>query len=319
MKSAARDGERLRARLRASARRGPGLIGPVCPAMVPVGCRSTVRPSWLGYGTGTTTSPCRPRLAARRPDARSIEVMEHHVRSVGPATPQRQPSSGAASVFPWPESRRGAAALNSTWLLLAALVTYAYRPVGARQFRSGAASRSSGTCIGFGFVLCLLGSVLLHELGHALTACGSGIGVRGITLEALGGYTEMDREARSPRPTCWSPSRGRWSPWCWVSGCAGGALLLPVGSLGHQLAAQSGVRKHRHRGVSTPCPGCPWTAGGRCRRWCGRSPGTGTGVSGSPAGVGRAIAVVDLAWRSGCCSPAAAVRRRPGRCWCSWS
>jgi Zn-dependent protease len=53
--------------------------------------------------------------------------------------------------------------------------------------------------IGFGFVVCLLGSVLLHELGHALTARRYGIGVRGITLELLGGYTEMDRDAPNPR------------------------------------------------------------------------------------------------------------------------
>jgi Zn-dependent protease len=48
-------------------------------------------------------------------------------------------------------------------------------------------------------VVCLLGSVLLHELGHALTARRYGIGVRGITLELLGGWTEMDRDAPSPR------------------------------------------------------------------------------------------------------------------------
>ncbi|WP_127503575.1 site-2 protease family protein [Actinoplanes solisilvae] len=53
--------------------------------------------------------------------------------------------------------------------------------------------------VGFGFVVCLLGSVLLHELGHALTARRFKIGVRGITLELLGGYTEMDRDAPTPR------------------------------------------------------------------------------------------------------------------------
>ena len=34
---------------------------------------------------------------------------------------------------------------------------------------------------------------------HALTARRFRIGVRGITLELLGGYTEMDRDAPSPR------------------------------------------------------------------------------------------------------------------------
>src|SRR3954453_16798594 len=53
--------------------------------------------------------------------------------------------------------------------------------------------------VGLGFVVCLLGSVLLHELGHALTARRYRIGVRGITLELLGGYTEMDRDSPTPR------------------------------------------------------------------------------------------------------------------------
>jgi Zn-dependent protease len=56
-----------------------------------------------------------------------------------------------------------------------------------------------GYGVGFGFVVCLVLSVLLHELGHALTARRLGIGVRGITLEILGGYTEMDRDAPTPR------------------------------------------------------------------------------------------------------------------------
>jgi Zn-dependent protease len=47
--------------------------------------------------------------------------------------------------------------------------------------------------------VCLVVSVLLHELGHAFVARRYGVGVRGITLELLGGFTEMDREAPSPR------------------------------------------------------------------------------------------------------------------------
>jgi len=76
--------------------------------------------------------------------------------------------------------------LSWSVLLLAALVTLLYGQFG-------------GYLVGFGFVVCLLGSVLLHELGHALSARRFGIGVRGITLEILGGYTEMDRDAPSPR------------------------------------------------------------------------------------------------------------------------
>ena len=86
--------------------------------------------------------------------------------------------------------------LNASMLVLAVLVTVVY---GGYVQGSLDLPGPVSYLIGFGFVLCLLGSVLLHELGHALTARRFGIGVRGITLELLGGYTEMDREAPSPR------------------------------------------------------------------------------------------------------------------------
>lgn len=86
--------------------------------------------------------------------------------------------------------------LNASMVLLAVLVTVTYGAFVRRQLDL---SPVAGYLVGFGFVVCLLGSVLLHELGHALTARRYGIGVRGITLELLGGFTEMDRDAPSPR------------------------------------------------------------------------------------------------------------------------
>ncbi|HEX6969717.1 MAG TPA: site-2 protease family protein [Micromonosporaceae bacterium] len=86
--------------------------------------------------------------------------------------------------------------VNTSVFLLAALVTVTY---GAFAQRRLDVSPAAGYLVGFGFVVSLLASVLLHELGHALTARRFGIGVRGITLELLGGYTEMDRDAPRPR------------------------------------------------------------------------------------------------------------------------
>ena len=42
-------------------------------------------------------------------------------------------------------------------------------------------------------------TVLAHEFAHAVTARHYGIGVKGITLWALGGVTELDGESPSPR------------------------------------------------------------------------------------------------------------------------
>lgn len=44
----------------------------------------------------------------------------------------------------------------------------------------------------------VFGSVLLHELGHALAAKGVGIQTRSITLHPLGGLAALDREPRTP-------------------------------------------------------------------------------------------------------------------------
>ena len=114
-------------------------------------------------------------------------------------------------------------------------------------------------------MVCLLGSVLLHELGHALTARRYGIGVRGITLELLGGYTEMDRDAPSPRvdllvslagPAVSARAR-RWprSP---------PPLALPDGTLADQLAFQLAV-SNVIVAVFNSLPGLPLD-GGRALR-----------------------------------------------------
>ncbi|HET9516158.1 MAG TPA: site-2 protease family protein [Actinoplanes sp.] len=81
-------------------------------------------------------------------------------------------------------------------LILAVLVTLVYGGFVRQRLEL---TPLAGYLVGLGFVVSLLGSVLLHELGHALTARRYGIGVRGITLELLGGFTEMDRDAPSPR------------------------------------------------------------------------------------------------------------------------
>src|SRR5947209_6853477 len=87
--------------------------------------------------------------------------------------------------------------LTASWLVLALLIVITYQ--GYLSVRRPELPVPLAYLVGTGLVLCLLLSVLLHELGHALTARRFGIGVRGITLELLGGYTELDRDA--PRPS----------------------------------------------------------------------------------------------------------------------
>lgn len=93
------------------------------------------------------------------------------------------------------------------------------------------AGHQLGYTVGFGFVVLLLVSVLLHELGHALTARRLGIRVRGITLEILGGYTEMVGDTPSPRAELLVSLAGPAVSLVLGAGAAAGAVVLPDGPL----------------------------------------------------------------------------------------
>jgi Zn-dependent protease len=87
--------------------------------------------------------------------------------------------------------------LRYSWLLLAFVVVVLYGRVAKQMLPDLGPTQQYGVAVGF--VLCLLLSVLLHELGHALVARHFGIRVRAITLELLGGYTEMESDSPNAR------------------------------------------------------------------------------------------------------------------------
>jgi Zn-dependent protease len=197
---------------------------------------------------------------------------------------------------PRPDRRRGLTVgrmfgvplrLDVSTLLLTALVTVVYAEFARRQLDL---SQLGGYLIGLGFVVALLGSVLLHELGHALTARRYGIGVRGITLELLGGYTELDRDAPNPRVDLLVALAGPAVSAVLGAAAVTATLLLPDRTLLDQLAFQLAV-SNVVVAVFNVLPGLPLD-GGRALRavvWAlARDRYTATEVAGW---VGRAVAL----------------------------
>jgi Zn-dependent protease len=178
--------------------------------------------------------------------------------------------------------------LNASTLLLAALITVVYG--GYAQQRLGL-TPGAGYAVGFGFVVCLMVSVLLHELGHALTARRFGIGVRGITLELLGGFTEMDRDAPTPTVDFLVAAAGPAVSFVLGAGAVAGTLALPDRGLPHEIAFYLAF-SNLVVAVFNSLPGLPLD-GGRALRagvWAiSRDRHLGTEVAGW---VGRGVAAL---------------------------
>jgi Zn-dependent protease len=81
-----------------------------------------------------------------------------------------------------------------SWLIVAVAITVMFGPDVARQIPAlGAGSY----LVSFAYAVLLYLSVLVHELGHALVALRLGVPVKRITLQLLGGVTEMGGQART--------------------------------------------------------------------------------------------------------------------------
>jgi Zn-dependent protease len=202
-----------------------------------------------------------------------------------PPRPNRQPGIRIFRVFGIPVY------LSVSWLVLAVLVTAIYGGMVRRSLPG--LSALAAYAVGFGFVACLVVSVFLHELGHAVVSRRSGIAVRAISLEMLGGFTEMAEESPTPRielaVALVGPAVSA------VLGVLGwiGVALLDGGTVIHQLMLQVAL-SNVIVAVFNVLPGLPLDGGRALRAVVWAISGDrflGTRVAGY---VGRGVAAVTL-------------------------
>jgi len=182
--------------------------------------------------------------------------------------------------------------VRASWLLLAAFVIVWYGPL-ARNMVDGL-TELGGYLLAVAFVLCLLLSVLLHELGHAFASRRYGIKVRGITLEMLGGYTEMRSDSPHARADLLVSLIGpAVSAVLGVAALAVG-LVVPEGTIADQLAFQL-AWSNLIVAAFNALPGLPLDGGRALRAAVWAITGnrnTGSRVAGE---IGRVVAVATVA------------------------
>ncbi|MEB3265896.1 MAG: site-2 protease family protein [Cyanobacteriota bacterium] len=88
--------------------------------------------------------------------------------------------------------------IHPSWFVILAVLTLGFQQSPLLATR-GEISGAALWAVSLSMALLLFVSVLLHELGHSLTAIAHGVRVRSITLFLLGGVAQVDRECATAR------------------------------------------------------------------------------------------------------------------------
>ena len=88
-------------------------------------------------------------------------------------------------------------AVDWSWFLILFLVIF-WMSNFYNELLGSSASSTTAFALAVASAAGFFGSILLHELGHALAATRNGIGISSIQLWIFGGMARMDREADRP-------------------------------------------------------------------------------------------------------------------------
>ena len=182
--------------------------------------------------------------------------------------------------------------VHRSWLFVALLIAFLLAP------RIDEVAPNLGGLLvyvaGLAFAVLLYLSVLAHEASHALMAQFFGMRVRSMTLHFLGGVTEIEGEAESPKREFWISVVGPLSSLAIGLAALGAAVITPDGLV--RFAFESLAAANLVVGVLNMVPGLPLDGGKVLRSivWAitGR-PLVATTVSGW---AGRVVAVLALGY-----------------------
>ena len=180
--------------------------------------------------------------------------------------------------------------VTPTWFLVAALITYGFAPSVENQVPGLGGWRY---VVSASFAVLLYTSVLVHELAHTLVALRGGLPVRRISLYLLGGVSEIERPATTPRQEAWIAAAGPL-----VSVALGVVAYVVARALEQdtvgRLLAEALMVSNVLVGLFNLLPGLPLDGGRVLSAAVWKATGrrhTGTVVA---AWVGRAVAAVVL-------------------------
>ena len=181
--------------------------------------------------------------------------------------------------------------VTTSWFIIAALIAWVVAPR-VEQVEPGLGNLKY--VAGFAFAIVLYLSVLLHEASHAYMARYFGFSISSITLHFLGGATQIEGEARTPRQEFLIAVVGPLT-----SLAVGGAALAlwfvtPDGLL--LMAVEGLAGANLIVGLLNLIPGLPLDGGRVLKSAVWRITGDMHRGTVAAAWTGRMVAVAALAW-----------------------
>lgn len=113
--------------------------------------------------------------------------------------------------------------VDASWFVVLFLMIFWLTPNFRPELRS---SDAVAYVTALATVLLFFGSLIMHELGHALVARRQGIEIRQINLFMFGGFAQMSREARTPEEEFKIAAAGPLATLCFAALCVAVDVVL---------------------------------------------------------------------------------------------